>query len=473
MSDPVANPRQTLVAAWLAMLVAILVLLFEYTTGILQRLLPWPLLWGTYLTLLFSSIWGMKSLLEWQGPPSVDPAARRNGGSRNRRNITTHNLWKLPVEGQMYVLMLIIMLLGALFGKTNTLMLMFALMAGPFIVNGGVTFAMTRRLLVHRHLPERLMAGETVSVDITLENRKRILSSCLLAIEDRIIGPRELLTGKLMFAQVPARQSRTGRYQARFMQRGRYQLGPARVVSRFPLGIVERGLQIEVYDEILVYPRIGILANWWKRRLSDGQETSRIAQGRSGAHHDEFHRIREYRPGDELRSIHWKTTARRNELMVREYRQHRDRRMLLILDLAPLSDASEERQLEVVENAASLATTIGWGHIQECGSQHLDLLCFGTARTEWLGMSHGVDMYGWLDQLAEAEPGQQYSISTILEEANRRQSASTRCVIVTTRPESKFGSTGQAGGRDTPATTNIVVVEADPAKTAEFFTREV
>lgn len=474
MSVSETNSRYLIVAAWGAMILGMGILLTELATGILNRTLWWPFMWLAYLFMLLTSVWGMKTLLELQGQSEWERNDHLPLRKKSRKNSPAKNLWKLPIEGQMYLLMAIIMLLGALFGKTNTLMLIFALMAGPFIVNGGVSFAMTRRLQIQRHLPERIMAGETVSIDICLENRKRILSCCLVTVEDRIIGPREMLNGKLIFAQVPARQSRTGRYQARFVQRGRYRLGPTRIVSRFPLGIVERGRQMETYDDLLVYPRIGHIAAWWKRRISDGQESSRTAQGRSGAHQDEFHRIREYRPGDELRSIHWKTTARRNELMVREYRQNRDRRLLLILDLWT-KDAKPGQDIfnrEVVENAASLAATIGWGHIQECGPQQLDFVCFGAERTEWIRGSRTDQMHGWLDQLALAEPGMKFSPADIQEEILQRQSGTTRCVLLTTRKEKDYRLVTSTGGSESMMSQNVMIVEATPEKTAEFFQLE-
>lgn len=442
-------------------------LLADLMTGFLSRTLSSPLLWFSYLILLISSVWGMKTLIETNDDGFLKRVSVPT--QTGQRAAPTRNLWKLPGEGQMYLLMLIILLLGALFGKTNTLMLMFALMAGPFIVNGGVTFAMTRRMMVRRRLPERVMAGETLSVDIILQNRKRFLSSCLVAVEDRILGPREILSGKLVFAQIPARSERTGRYQAQFVQRGQYRLGPVRAVTRFPLGIVERGLQIEIYDTILVYPRLGNLASSWQRRLTEGQEASRTARGRAGAHHDEFHRIREYRIGDELRSIHWKTTARRNELMVREYRQNRDQRLVLILDFWSDKKNSSEAEIERLEHAASLAMTIGWNFIQQCGAQQMDFLCFGNARTEWIAASRSEHTYGWLDLLALAEAGSRFTMEQIETEAVQRQNASTRCVIVTTRSEKDYGDSQVSSSLELGRYAGTLIVEADPEKTREFF----
>ena len=478
MRESNLSPIPLLLLSGLAMVSGLGLLLFELITGVLHRSLPSMFLWGSYLVLLLTSVWGMKTWIELQTELWARYRRTLPGlpGRSGQQAVHSHNLFRLPAEGQIYVLMLAIMLLGALFGKTNTLMLIFALMAGPFIVNGGISFSMTRRLELKRALPGRIMLGEPASVDITIENRKRWVSSCLVSVEDRIVGPREILNGRLMFALVPPSTSRTGRYQVRFMQRGRYRIGPARVTSRFPLGIVERGRQIESYAEMLVYPRIGYLANWWLRRLTDGQEASRVSQGQTGAHHDEFHRIREYRQGDELRSIHWKTSASRNELMVREYRPNRDRRLLLILDLwqpGSVTGGGEKqmlRQRERVELAVCLAATLGWNYLQECGPQQLDYIGFGDQRRQWLGSQLQQSAEVLLDQLALADAGDQFSLHAIETEIIARQTGATRCVLITTRDKREYLSSKNAQDHESAGIwQGLTILEAEPESVAEYF----
>ncbi len=474
---------QKVLISWAAMLVGLGLLLAELLTGYLHHVVPQFVVWAISLLLLLISVWGMKTLLEQQSLARLRATrfayrGKTSFGSRQQ----SHNLFRLPIEGQIYIAMLAIMLLGALFGKTNTLMLIFALMAGPFIVNGGVTFAMTRKLFLSRQLPKRLMVGEPTSIDITVSNKKRVIPSALITVEDQIVGPREQLTGKIVFAQVPAHASRKGQYQIRFMQRGRYRLGPVRVTSRFPLGIVERGQLVDIQDEILIHPRIGLLAQWWHRRSQEGSEASRFSKGNAGPHHDEFHRIREYRPGDELRSIHWKTSARRNELMVREYRQIRDQRLLLILDLwqdrqlsnsnnhAERNGESSVEQTALIENGVSLAATIGWKHTQECGVQQLDSICLGKDKLEWFGSRRGEQIHAWLDQLAIVEAGADYSPANIQEEILKHQSVSSRTVLITTRSKEDFMPDKNATGRDAVhAYHGLLIVEAAPEKTKDFF----
>ncbi len=479
-----SNPRnwRKILIPWAAMLVGLGLLLAELLTGYLHYVAARLIVWAVSFFLLLISVWGMKTLLEQQNFDRLSRArlAGRGRSSSGKFKQQAHNLFRLPIEGQIYIAMLAIMLLGALFGKTNTLMLIFALMAGPFIVNGGVTFTMTRKLYLSRQLPKRLMVGEPTSIELTIINKKKVFPSALITVEDQIIGPREQLTGKIVFAQIPAHSSRKGQYQIRFMQRGRYRLGPARVTSSFPLGIVERGQLVDLHDEILIHPRIGLLAQWWNRRVREGSEASRFSKGNAGPHHDEFHRIREYRPGDELRSIHWKTSARKNELMVREYRQMRDQRLLLILDLWQDRNSSSQNyerngdgvsdQIKLIENAVSLAATIGWKHIQECGVQQLDSVCLGKEKLKWFGSRRGEQVHAWLDQLAVIEAGADFSSEEVLEEIKKNQTASSRTVLITTRNKDDFMAEKNAGSNEAVhAHHGLLIVEAAPEKTKEFF----
>src|SRR5690606_37164541 len=98
-------------------------------------------------------------------------------------------------------------------------------------------------------------------------------------------------------------------------------------------GLVERGLVLDVPGQILVSPRLGRLTSRWRHEHQTATELAHERKPRRGAFDDEFHRLREYRTGDSPQSIHWRTSARRNELMVREYHQSRDRHLVVILDL--------------------------------------------------------------------------------------------------------------------------------------------
>ena len=112
--------------------------------------------------------------------------------------------------------------------------------------------------------------------------------------------------------------------------------------------------------EIVVLPRPGVadpdgLRRWFLRNAGDGQ--SRRALRRATTDQAEVRGVRAYRPGDPLRDVHWRTTARRGEPMVREYDAAPSPELLLVVEawLPPQPTAADRAR---VEAALSLAVTI-------------------------------------------------------------------------------------------------------------------
>ena len=340
----------------------------------------------------------------------------------------------LPRPGLVYLVMMLIMALGSLLGHSNMLMLVFAMMAGPFVLNGWIVFSMLKRTSLERQAPARAMAGQPISVELTLVNRKRWFSSRLMSVEDEITNGRERLTGRVMFVRVPPQSQRSGHYRLCLAQRGRYLLGPTLVSSSFPLGLGERGLAFAKRTEILVYPRIGRLHPHWKSRLQDAALLVQRQRTRRGAYDDEFHRIREYRQGDNPRGIHWRSSARRNELMVKEYHQNREFDLAIVLDLW-VPDKPTEDQLENVELAVSFAASLALEHMRECRDAEMSLLVAGADEYLVRLRPGQVSEDAILDQLALAEP-RSASIEKELGTAwDGIRSSQLRTITVTTRTE--------------------------------------
>lgn len=411
------------------------------------------------------SVWGLKEIIAALWPTL---AGRHTWRRRHR--------FMMPIEGYVYVIIMIVLFIGSLLGRSNPLMLVFALLAGPFVVNGGITFSMLRGLTVRRSVPARVMAGEPFSVEVELRNPKRWMSAWLMSVRDRVDNGREFLCPEILFARVGGRSSETGRYQLKLSQRGRYGFGPIQVNSRFPLGLVERGLVLAEAGQILVYPQIGRLTPGWRRRLQTATQLVSYAQARVGSFHDDFHRIREYRIGDEPRSIHWRTTARRNELMVREFRESRDRNLIVLLD-AWLPVKADFQQRRRVEFAISLAATIALDQFHNGRSSEVYVAVSGQRFRQWGGSTDSRDRDQLLDLLAMLQPSPQAEISQLLQAAHREQTPHSRTILVTPFAQRavdvNWTDIEKEGGRlgpmwsDPPQT-----VVADPAEIGEVFSLE-
>jgi uncharacterized protein (DUF58 family) len=143
-------------------------------------------------------------------------------------------------------------------------------------------------------------------------------------------------------------------YELRSGHRGRYLVGPLRVTHGDPFGLVTTERRIADPQPLIVTPRVTVLADAGLRSSSgDGvqHDLNLLATQRA----DELI-AREYRAGDPLRRVHWRQTARRGELMVRQEEQEGDPEAALLLDtsfaaknqaVGATSDAHFERMVEL------------------------------------------------------------------------------------------------------------------------------
>ncbi|WP_454085810.1 DUF58 domain-containing protein [Georgenia sp. Marseille-Q6866] len=150
----------------------------------------------------------------------------------------------------------------------------------------------------------------------------------------------------------------TVRYRVASPSRGAHRLGPLHLERRDPFGMTTASVQLPGEGHLLVLPRIEPLG---PNRVHGG------GLGREGQvphmvalHGEDDVSIRAYRDGDDLRRVHWPTTAHRGELMVRQEDRPARRRAVLLLDsrAGAYGDAAEGFEW-AVRAVASLAVHLG------------------------------------------------------------------------------------------------------------------
>jgi uncharacterized protein (DUF58 family) len=176
--------------------------------------------------------------------------------------------------------------------------------------------------------PPRVAAGQTAMVRVHLENVSRLPTGLLLA-EDAVpyaLGtrPRYVLNG------IERGGSRELSYPLRSDVRGKYLVGPLEIRIADAFGLVELGRSFSSSTTFVVTPKVvplprAVVAGSW---IGDGDGRTRSA---AAAGEDDVV-PRAYRDGDELRRVHWRSTARYGELMVRREEQQWRNRVLLLLD---------------------------------------------------------------------------------------------------------------------------------------------
>lgn len=153
-------------------------------------------------------------------------------------------------------------------------------------------------------------------------------------------------------------------------RRGVVQVGPVSIVRGDPLGLFERAHRRDEPRDLYVHPRT---------ILFDGQSLGflRDLDGLPAADlsRDDvsFHALNEYQPGDDLRRVHWRSTARTGTLMVRQYEE--TRRSHFVIGLS--RSAGDYADPDEFELAVSLAGSVGLRAIRD--SQHVELRVQGRA----------------------------------------------------------------------------------------------
>jgi uncharacterized protein (DUF58 family) len=291
--------------------------------------------------------------------------------SRLGRSVSTvfSALWPtertiLTREGILYASVSVVLLIAGLYQQVNLILLVFTLTAGPVFASIFGGRSMLRRLTVVRRVPSYVFSGSPLSIEYSVENGRRYAATLALVVEDavvpvdRTVSGAAILAPRVYFARVAGAQRERVRWVSASPRRGKYRFRDLDLGTRAPFGIVEHRVTVALSDQIVVYPRIGQLTRRWF------QIQRQASENRRGMSHDrlaqqlEYHGLRDYRSGDSPRWIHWRTSARRNELMVKEFEQHNEQDVAILVDpWLPRTKATADYR-EAVELAISFAATL-------------------------------------------------------------------------------------------------------------------
>jgi uncharacterized protein (DUF58 family) len=273
-------------------------------------------------------------------------------------------------EGLIYSLVMVAALSGAVGRQLNLLMLVGSLLAGPLLFGLVYGRLALRRLKVERKLPPHLHSDQRLVVDVSVSNLRRWLGIWAIEVEDHV-GRDEALEAPaaagVFFPHIAARQTTQVSYAGRLPRRGRYQFGPFRVTTRFPLGLIRHTVVLNESEVLLVRPKLGRLTRDWAQIARENAVGGQRMQ-RRGLLEADFYGLRDWRAGDSRRWIHWRTSARRGSLVVRQFEQRRSQDLALLVDLWQPSDPSEN-DLQHVETAVSFVATVVAQACRETGRQ--------------------------------------------------------------------------------------------------------
>ena len=215
--------------------------------------------------------------------------------------------------------------------------------------------------------PARVEAGKPGRVVIRLSNVSRLPTGVML-VEDTLpytLGARP----RFVLNRLEAQGVREVAYTLRSDVRGRYLVGPLTMRLTDPLGLCEVAHPFVSTDTLVVTPQIWPLPPMRLGAGAGGTGESRLRSAASSGEDDLG--TREYRHGDDLRRIHWRSTARAGELMVRREEQPWQAHALLVLDNR-LHAHHGDGPGSSFEYACSAAASVGVQLLRNNFTLHLD-----------------------------------------------------------------------------------------------------
>ncbi len=269
----------------------------------------------------------------------------------------------------------------------------------------------SRRVDAERRVePDQVCVGEPAFAVVTVTSRTPA-GLPRLTIEDRV-------GDEVVVHELSAGEEGSVRYALPTHRRGIFTVGPTRLRRTDPLGLWQRTRTLPAADVLQVLPRWHQVAPVpaGARRDLDAQHDETTAEGSIA-----FHSLLEYQAGDDLRSIHWKTTARVGTLMVRQSADTSQPRMSIWLD-ARAGIHTEESFERAVEVAASLA-------MAAVGERYpVEICSTDGSRTGSLGAARPArDFLEFLAGIAVHDGG---SLAAVIDAADRARPESV--VVVTT-----------------------------------------
>ena len=276
--------------------------------------------------------------------------------------------------------------LAAINTGNNLLFLLLGAMLGFIVLSSWLSEQAIRGLEIRRLTPPGVTVGRPVRVTYHVKNRKRrVPTLATYLIENG-------LSGAAFVMRAAAGESVTVRSENVFIRRGVYPLENLTVSTSFPFGLFTKERDVPLPGELVIWPRtdraVSLPAPPGGGSLPQFSEGSGGVLGARG----EYRGLREYRSGDDPRDIHWRSTARRGEPVIREYDQDASETVWICLDSRDEPGDAAEAAIETAASLAARAYRDGRrfalatcaGHLEPgTGSAQLERVLDALARLEF------------------------------------------------------------------------------------------
>ncbi len=331
--------------------------------------------------------------------------------------------FRLTSEGIVWSLTAGLMVGIGILKNIDPLMLLGYVMLVILVLNALAAGRRLRQLDGRRQVGELIFAGSGSKVEVRVRNLGAHLRVGLTAQDT---GPEHQLGWYI--DHLEAHGSCVCRGEVVLPRRGWYHFGPLVIASGYPFGLVRRRVILREGMRVLVLPRPGKLVRERLRHQLRGVDPNGERVRRRGWRDEsaqaEIHGLRAFRPGDSPRLIHWRTSARRGELMVREMEDVPGDDLMLVLD-------TQATAPEAFEDAVRLAATVVWEWCRRRGDRLVLAIASGNECSIQDGVSGPEQALLLLESLAKASAGTSMpSERSVVEEVSRSVPRTASVLVV-------------------------------------------
>jgi uncharacterized protein (DUF58 family) len=204
-----------------------------------------------------------------------------------------------------------------------------------------------------------------------------------------------------------------------------------RLSTRFPFGLFRYSFACGTTSTLTVLPRLGRLTQCWRALKHDSFAGNQRREHRPGIDGD-FYGLRPWQRGDSRRWIHWRSTARTGEVMVRQFEQPHSRDAVIVLDLWRPAEP-DAAQLDNVELAVSFAATLA-AELCRTGSSDVFLVAADPEIRLSGGPGSAALLQDIMERLALIDAENRDRVPELLKLAAAEIEAGTEIILVSTRP---------------------------------------
>jgi uncharacterized protein (DUF58 family) len=262
--------------------------------------------------------------------------------------------------------------------------------------------------------------GEDVPVVVELEATSSVPPAAVTLVES---------VGRLGEQRHPLRRHGgrlSVRYVLRGLRRGRYAFEDVRAEIADPFGLERVAVQLPAPGALLVYPRLVRVDRLFSETGARSHDGRRLLIRRHSGF--ELHGVREYEQGESLRRVHWRSTARRGQLMVKELEDAPRDEVAVVLDADATAVVGESFDVQVRAAGSIVESYVRQGRraVLVVNSEHRDVQQVHSPAADWRRA---------LELLAAAEPTGRVPVARLLAAEDGPAARALELVVVTARLE--------------------------------------